>query len=191
MVRAPPPFVLAVSAALVAALACGSGDARKDGADGIADAFHELAEHECQCLAEANGVGSAIEDACLDQIGDIEDFFPASCIEAVIDRHPEARPAYDCAADVTYDYVECMIGEGCSDGEDEPTDRPHPCDSILQSAVTGCPQPPEDIREEIEACFQCDDAGESPEGLDCDRARPIATSTSTSIHPAKGERSSA
>lgn len=170
MLRAASTLIFAASAALLAGLACGSDDDRKDGAEGIAEAFHELAEHECRCLAEANGLGSEIEDACGDHVGDIEDFFPASCIEAVIDRHPEARPAYDCAADITYDYVECIIGAGCSDTAAEPSDGVEACDAILQSAATQCPLPPEDISDEIEACFQCDDGNASRESVGCERA---------------------
>lgn len=195
MVRAAPSLVLAVFAALVAALACGPGDARKDGAEGLGDAFHAIAEHECRCVAEANGLGSEIEDACREQVGDVEDFFPVSCIEGVIDRHPEARSAYDCAADVTYDYVECIVEEGCTGGgESETAEASQPCDAMLQSAVTQCPQPPHDVLDEIEACFRstrCDDDRAVPEDLECDRARPNAASTSASIHPVKGERSSA
>jgi hypothetical protein len=177
MVRAAPTLVLAVSFAGIAVFACGSEDERKDGADGIADAFHQIAEHECHCVAEASGLGSHVEDACREHIGDIEDFFPAACIEAVIDRHPEARPAYECAAEVTYDYVDCIVGEGCPEpfqcadgseisggercdgyedcpgGDDEPADCSAGCDAILQSAAIDCPQPPEAIGPEIEACF--------------------------------------
>lgn len=161
------PFLArALSAALGVALACGVDDPSDEPTGGIAEAFHQLAEHECSCLAQDNGFSDEVEDLCIDRFGDIEQFFPASCLAGVVERHPEAGPVYDCAADVMRQYVECIVREGCHPSEDDTT-----CETTLSHASAACPQPPRDTHDEIEACFQavpCGDGSEVPEDARCD-----------------------
>lgn len=205
MVRHGPSLVLALSSAFALTVACGADDGRdegrKEGAEGIADAFHDYAEFQCECVADQNGGSSQVEELCLDTIGDPDDHFPLSCIEGVIERHPEARDAFDCAAEVTYEYVDCLVDDGCV------TEPSEACEAILQDAATGCPQPPASVEADIEACFPtfvCADGSELPEGWVCDgasdcsggedeavcarsadrreRLKPAATATSTKAH---------
>jgi hypothetical protein len=96
------------------AVACQS-DGRKSGAAGIEDAYTNLAEFECGCYAEALGGGAEAERQCREQLdGTVEgELFPFDCIDRAVSGNAQAEAAFDCLVSATYDYVDCITGEGC------------------------------------------------------------------------------
>jgi hypothetical protein len=95
-------------------------DGRKSGAEGVADAYEQLADFECSCVAEQFG-DPALEQQCREELSEIEteDFFPFECIDRAVSGNAQAEAVFDCAVDATYDYVDCLVAEGCEGPPEE------------------------------------------------------------------------
>lgn len=93
-------------------------DGRKSGAAGIEDAQEELAEFQCSCFAEQFGI---TEQQCRQQIEEAsqEVDFPFECIDNAVSGNAQAQKVFDCVVDATYDYVDCLIAEGCEAADEE------------------------------------------------------------------------
>ncbi len=92
-------------------------DGRKSGAAGINDAYDQFAEFQCECFAGDAGISQQqCEQAAKEAMSEFD--LPFECIDEAIRGNAQAEAAFDCLVDATYDYVDCLIGEGCPSFEE-------------------------------------------------------------------------
>ncbi|MEM9463606.1 MAG: low-density lipoprotein receptor class A repeat-containing protein [Myxococcota bacterium] len=86
---------------------------RQSGGPGFVDVTQQMAEVECSCLAAIEG--PELEAECLDTYAGITlDDGVGTCIDRLLDEHPDAVEPFACILDAEYDLLECALDWSCS-----------------------------------------------------------------------------